>query len=93
MAENEDLDYIHTPDFATPEDEKQPDEDQPYKGVLVEVKKYLNDSIVEHNSFDVIDLTESAKMTPTQQIAVHKSVVHHLKYIKNEINNKIKELK
>lgn len=92
MAEpNEDVDYTVS-DFATPAKENEPDEDQPNKSVLLEVQKYLKEAIAEHNSFDVIDLTEQAKMTPTQQIAVHKSIVHHLKHVKTEIDNKIKEL-
>lgn len=91
MAENEDIPY-GVSDFATPEPEKQQDEDQPYKGVLVEVQKYLDEAIAEHNSFDVIDLTEAGKMNPTQQIAVHKLVVNHLRAVKVEIDNKLKEL-
>lgn len=91
MAENEDIPYAVS-EFATPEDEKQADDDQPNKSVLLEVRKYLKEAIAENNTFDVIDLTESAKMTPTQQIAVHKSVVHHLRHIKTLVNNKIKEL-
>lgn len=92
MAEpTEDVPY-NVDGFATPEKENEPDEDQPNKSVLLEVQKYLDETIAEHNSFDVIDLTESAKMTPTQQIAVNKAVVHHLKTVKMEINNKLKEL-
>lgn len=87
----EDVPY-NVSEFATPEPEKQPDPDQPNKSVLLEVQKYLKEAIAEHNSFDVIDLTEKAKMTPTQQIAVHKLVVNHLKSVKVEIDNKIKEL-
>lgn len=92
MADNEDLDYSHIPDHATSEDKKQPDEDQPNKSVLLEVQKYFKEAIAEHNSFDVIDLTEAAKMNSTQQIAVHKQVVHHLRTVKTMIDNKIKEL-
>ena len=91
MAENEDIPYSVS-DFATPEDEKQPDEDQAYKGVLIEVEKYLSEAIEEHNTLDVIDLTEGGKMTPTQQVAVHKLVVNHLRSIKTIVDNKIKEL-
>jgi len=91
-SENEDIPYT-APEFTTPEKENEPDEDQPYKGVLLEIKKYLKETIAEHNSFDVIDLTESSKMTPTQQIAMHKLVVHHLKYVKTMVSNKLKELK
>lgn len=92
MAENEDIDYTIS-DHATSEPEKKgDDDDQPNKSVLIEVQRYLDEAIAEHNSFDVIDLTEAAKMTPTQQIAVHKSVVHHLKAAKTEVDNKLKEL-
>jgi len=91
MSQTEDVPYT-APEFATPEDEKEPDEDQAYRGVLLEVQRYLNEAIAEHNSFDVIDLTEQAKMTPTQQIAVHKQVVHHLNSVKTEVDNKLKEL-
>lgn len=91
MAENEDIPYS-APEFATPEEEKQTDEDQPNKSVLLEVQKYLQEAIIEHNTVDVIDLTEQAKMSPAQQIAVHKLVVKHLRDIKTEVDNKIKEL-
>lgn len=91
MSQTEDVDYT-VGDHATPEPENQPDEDQEYKGVLLEVQTYLSDAIAEHNSFDVIDLTEQAKMTPTQQIGMHKNIVHHLKSVKTQIDNKLKEL-
>lgn len=92
MSQTEDIPY-EVSDFATPDPEKQPDDpDQEYKGVLKDVQKYLKEAIAEHNSLDVIDLTEQAKMTPTQQIAVCKLVVKHLRDIKSEIDNKIKEL-
>lgn len=88
----EDVDYTVS-DFATPETEKEQDPDQANKGVLKEVQKYLSAAIEEHNSFDIIDLTEKAKMTPTQQIAVHKLVVNHIRSIKTVVDNKLKELK
>lgn len=91
MAENEDIPYS-APDFATPEDESEPDEDQPNKSILLEVQKYLEEAIAEYNTVDGIDLTEQAKMTPTQQIAVHKLVVKHLRDIKTIVDSKIKEL-
>jgi hypothetical protein len=91
MAETEDVPY-NVGEFATPEDDKQPDEDQANKGVLLDVQKYLAEAIEEHNTIDVLDLTEQAKMNPTQQIAVHKVVVKHLRDIKVEIDNKLKEL-
>lgn len=93
MAETEDVPYTSIDDFATPEKEEEPDPDQPNKSVLHGVMKYIEEAIDEHNSFDVIDLEEKAKMTPTQQIAVHKLVVNHLRNIKNLINDKMKELR
>lgn len=95
MAEpTEDIPY-EVSDFATPDKEtKQVDDpDQPNKSVLIDLQKYISEAITEHNSFDIIDLTEQAKMTPTQQIAVHKVVIEHLRNIKSTIDNKIKELK
>lgn len=92
-GQNEDIPY-EAPAFAVPEDEKQTDdEDQPNKSVLIEVQTYLKEAIDEHNSLDVIDLTEQAKMDPRQQIAVSKQVVGHLRNIKSQIDNKIKELR
>lgn len=91
MAKTEDVPYSVS-EFATPETEQEPDEDQPYKGVLVEVEKYLSEAIDEHNSLDTIDLTEVAKLTPGQQIAVNKIVVSHLRNVKTEVDNKLKEL-
>ncbi len=91
MAETEDVPY-NAPDFATPEKENEPDPDQPNKTVLTDIQKYLDEAIMEHGTIGVIDLTEQAKMTPTQQIAVHKIVVQHLQNIKSTIDNKLKEL-
>lgn len=91
MGQTEDVPY-NVGEFATPEDDKQPDEDQLNKGVLLEVQKYLAEAIDEHNTVDTIDLTESAKMNPTQQIAVHKLVVKHLRDVKTIVDNKLKEL-
>lgn len=93
MAEpTEDIPYSVS-DHATPEPEKnKEDDDQPNKTVLLEVQKYLDEAIAEHNSFDVIDLTEQAKMTPGQQIGMQKNVVHHLRHIKTVIDSKLKEL-
>lgn len=93
MANTEDIPY-NVSEFATPEPEKRTDDDdQPNKTVLLEVQQYLKEAIAEHDSFDVIDLTESAKMNPTQQIAVHKLVKSHLVSVKTIIDDKIKELR
>lgn len=94
MAEpNEDIPY-NTPSFATPDKkDEQSDPDQPNKSVLLEVQKYLGEAIDEHNTLDTIDLTEVAKITVAQQIAVNKLVVNHLRSIKSEIDSKVEELK
>jgi len=92
MFQTEDIPY-NVSDFATAEREEQIDPDQPNKSVLLDVDKYLKEALAEHNTLDLIDLTESAKMTPTQQIAVHKLVANHLQNIRSTITNKIKELK
>ncbi len=90
---NEDVDY-QVSEFATPDKKgEQVDDDQPNKSVLLEAQKYLTEAIGEHNSLDTIDLTEGAKLTPGQQIAVNKIVVAHLRSIKSEVDNKIKELR
>lgn len=92
MAETEDIPY-EAPDFVTPEPEnKGADPDQANKSVLKRIQTYLKEAIAEHDSVDQIDLTEQAKMTPTQQIAVHKLVKNHLINIKSDIDNKLKEL-
>lgn len=93
MSQTEDIPYT-APDFVTPEPEKKGDDpDQPNKSILKAVQKYLTEAIAEHDSVDQIDLTEQAKMTPTQQIAVHKLVKNHLINIKSDIDNKLKELR
>jgi len=86
-----DVEYS-APDFATPEDDKRDDDDQPNKSVLIEVQEYLKKAIAEHNSFDVIEPTAEMIMTTQQQVAVQKEVVKHLRTIKTEIDNKIEEL-
>jgi len=92
MAQTEDISY-EVSDFATPEKEHESaDPDYSNKSVLKDVQTYLKEAIAEHDSVDQIDLTEQAKMTPTQQIAVHKLVKNHLQNIKATIDNKIKEL-
>lgn len=88
----EDIPY-NISEFATPDKEEAPDPDQPNKSVLNDALTYVDEAIAEHNTFDVIDLTESAKMTTTQQIAVHKLVTQHLRSIRNVINDKLKELR
>ena len=76
-------------------DNPDPDEDEVETLVTTqavnEVKTYLSEAIKEQDSIDQIDLTEGAKMTPTQQIAVHKLVKQHLINIQTIIINKVKE--
>jgi hypothetical protein len=98
-ALQEDTQYLHdgtVDDFAIEDDDPtgvQADEaDQTVETKLIkEIRQYLKEAKTEHNSFDIIDLTEQAKMTPTQQIAMHKCVVQHLRNIENIIKNKVKE--
>jgi hypothetical protein len=93
MEPTEDIPY-EVSEFATPDKEvRKTDPDQPNKTVLLEVRTYLDEAIDEHNSFDIIDLTEQAKMNPTQQIAMHKCVIQHLRSIRATVDDKIKELK
>lgn len=74
------------------EDDVTEDEEQTVETVLIkDIRKYLNEAIVEEDSIDQIDLTEQAKMSPTQQIAVHKLVKNHLQNIKQIIDDKVKE--
>ena len=98
----EDEDYLVSSavdDFALADedalDNPDPDEDEVETLVTTqavnEVKTYLSEAIKEQDSIDQIDLTEGAKMTPTQQIAVHKLVEQHLINIQTIIVNKVKE--
>lgn len=90
----EDIPYSSVEDFAIADREasEESTEDQtPNSKVFQEIREYLDEAEAEHNSFDIIDLTEQAKMTPTQQIAVHKQVVAHLRNIRGVIDNKVKE--
>ena len=98
----EDEDYLVSSavdDFAIADedalDNPEPDEDELETLVTTqainEVKTYLSEAIKEQDSIDQIDLTEGAKMTPTQQIAVHKLVKQHLINIQTIIVNKVKE--
>jgi hypothetical protein len=91
MAGTEDVPYSVS-DHATPEPDKPVDDDQANKTVLLEVQKYLDEAIAEHNSLDVLDLNMPGDMNPTQQVAVHKLVVGHLRNIKTSIDGKLKEL-
>ena len=91
----EDVPYSQIDDFAIAEDDTDVDSEQTDQVInselYKEILKYLDEAILEHNSNDIIDLTEQAKMTPTQQIAMHKCVVQHLRSIKNVIKDKREE--
>lgn len=96
----EDEDYLVSSavdDFAVADEDAldNPDPDEVETLVTTqavnEVKQYLSEAIKEQDSIDQIDLTEGAKMTPTQQIAVHKLVKQHLINIQTIIVNKVKE--
>ena len=93
MAETEDIPY-EVDDFATPDEEapKGADVDQPNKSVLKSIQKYLVDAIAEHNSLDVVEPGGENTMTTQQQVQMHKQIVAHLRSIKVQIDNKIKEL-
>lgn len=98
-ALQEDTQYLHdgsVDDFAfedaDPTGVQAADEDQTVETKLIkEIRKYLKEAKIEHNSMDILDLTEQAKMTPTQQVAMHKCVVQHLRNIEDIIKNKVKE--
>lgn len=91
MSQTEDVPY-NVSDFATAEPEKEQDPDQPNKGVLQSVLKYLDEQIKTHNSLDLIEPNAEQIMTAQQQVAVQKQVVAHLRSIRSDISNKIKEL-
>ena len=85
------IDDFATEDEASSEAGVAEDEQTVETRLIQDLRKYLDEAETEHNSFDIIDLTEAAKMTPTQQIAVHKCVVQHLRNIRNTINNRVRE--
>lgn len=92
MAETEDIPYeISDHAVADPETTSSEDQSLVNDETIQKIYKYLEEAVAEHNSLDLIDLTEAAKMTPTQQIAVHKLVTNHLQNIKEIINNKVEE--
>lgn len=100
MAEpTEDVPYSIS-DHAVADDKKDNDLDETTQApvnnankIVKSITTYIDEAIVEHSGFDLIDLTEQAKMTPTQQIAVQKLVINHLRNIKDTITNKVEELK
>lgn len=86
-------------EFARADEEALEDENDEFEDseqvvntkIIQDIATYLKEAIVEEDSIDQIDLLESAKMTPTQQIAVHKLVKNHLVNIQGIINDMIKE--
>ncbi len=95
MSQTEDIPYSVS-EFATPDDEKTPDEDQPNKSVLLEVMEELQKDIAIHNTFDVISLpanaTNAEKIAAFDEMAIHKGLALHLNKYRQMIDNKIKEL-
>ena len=63
--------------------------------VIQEIRTYLKTAIEEHNTFDVIELSNNA--TPEQKIAafdmmaIHKGLIMHLRNVQTIINNKVRE--
>lgn len=93
MAQTEDVPYI-VDEFATAEQEKVQDPDQPNKSVLKSALEYIDEQIATHNSLDLVDPSaEKSIMTTQQQVAVQKEIVTHLRNIRVDIYNKVKELK
>lgn len=96
MAETEDIPYT-APDFATPDEEQESEEVVLSKdsALVKAVRKYLQDAIKNHSSFDVINLPANA--TPEQKIAafddmaIHKGLVMHLRSLQQVLNNIIEE--
>lgn len=91
MGQTEDIPY-NVSDHATPEPEEEQDPDQPNKSVLKDILKYLDEQIKIHNSLDLVEPNAEQIMTTQQQVAVQKQVVAHLRDIRSQISNKIKEL-
>lgn len=89
----EDVPYTNVDDFALADEEANDnDEEQTVETILIrELRTYLDEAEQEHTGWDLIDLTEAAKMTPTQQIAVHKLVIQHIRNLRETINNRVKE--
>lgn len=92
MSQTEDIPY-NVSDFATPEKETQPDEDQPNKSVLIEVSKFLGDCIKEDKLTTSLDLSKDAPLSLEQQVFISKRDNVRLRNAKMFIDNKIKELR
>jgi len=98
MQPNEDVPYGSVGGFATPDREEPIEKSTLNETIVAALKKnntYIEEAIAEHLTIDVIDLGND-KMSPTEQVAVHKLVVHHLRQIGadiKELNSKVKELR
>ena len=96
MAETEDVPY-EVSDFATADEEQEVDEEeQTTDSRLVKaLRKYLNEEIIKANTLDVMHLPQNAtvadKIAAFNEAAIHKGVVFHLRNLKQEINNIIRE--
>lgn len=92
MEPTEDVPY-NVDGFATPDKEKTQDPDQPNKSVLKNVLKYLDKQIETHNSLDLLNPDAEQTITTQQQVFIQKQIVTHLRNVRLEISNKLKELK
>lgn len=63
--------------------------------LIREIRKYLDQAIAEHNTFDVINLPANAKpedkIAAFDDMAIHKGLVMHLRGVQNIINGKVRE--
>lgn len=94
-GQTEDIPY-NISDFATPEDEKRADEDQPNKSVLLEVSKEIANDIKKFSSLEGVGLPANAtpedKIAAFDQMAINKGLALHLEKYKLMIDSKIREL-
>lgn len=63
--------------------------------VIQEIRTYLKTAIIEHNTFDVIELANNAtteqKVAAFDMMAIHKGLIMHLRNVQTIINNKVRE--
>lgn len=91
MPQTEDIDYS-VDSFAIEDSivDKPDDSVQVANGSAIkEIDDYLEKAIVEHNTFDVLNLptnpTEKEKLAAFNMMAIHKGLVMHLRRIKSII--------
>lgn len=88
----EDAPYAHIDDFAIedPDTAQQVSQENNESRKVAEIKRYIKAAILEHNSFDVLNLPANAKpeekMAVFDEIAIHKGVAMHLRNIEAIIN-------